>query len=119
MMKLYGSTPYLRSSRRQSWGISSCERLLPRPALPLENHPNLCERVRKSRFSVEKRNTNHEGETMTEKGSYDRTKFVEDARQYELKRLAKDQEWNKVNEVWIQQHGPIPFQEPQLLFDGK
>jgi len=56
---------------------------------------------------------------MTEKGSYDRTKFVEDARQYELKRLAKDQEWNKVNEVWIQQHGPIPFQEPQLLFDGK
>jgi len=56
---------------------------------------------------------------MTEKGSYDRTKFVEQAREYELQRLAKDQEWNKANEVWVQQHGRIPFQEPQLLFDGK
>lgn len=45
--------------------------------------------------------------------------FVEEARELEAKRLAKLEEWNKQNEAWIKEHGPIPFQVPKLIFDRK
>ncbi len=56
---------------------------------------------------------------MKEKGSYDRAKFVEQAVAAEEERLLKEKEWNKKNEAWVQENGPIPFQVPQLIFDGK
>ncbi|MGB6068746.1 MAG: hypothetical protein WBG50_28385 [Desulfomonilaceae bacterium] len=54
---------------------------------------------------------------MTE--AYNREKFLEAARALEAERLAKLEEWNKKNEAWIKEHGPIPFQVPRLVFDGK
>jgi len=50
---------------------------------------------------------------------YDRKKFVEDARAAEAVRLTKLEDYYKKNEVWIKEHGPIPFQAPKLIFDGK
>jgi len=57
--------------------------------------------------------------TMKEKGSYDRLKFVEQARASEEERLAKEEAWNLQNQAWIKAYGPIPFEVPKLLFDGK
>jgi hypothetical protein len=54
---------------------------------------------------------------MTE--HYNREKFVGEARAAEAQRLAKQDEWNAKQEAWIKSHGPIPFQVPQLIFDGK
>jgi hypothetical protein len=51
--------------------------------------------------------------------TYDREKFLEKARTNEEQRLAKQEEWNKKNEAWIREHGPIPFQVPKLIFNGK
>ncbi len=51
--------------------------------------------------------------------SYNREKFVEAARTAEAQRLAKLEEWNRKNEEWIKAHGPIPFEVPKLIFDGK
>jgi hypothetical protein len=45
--------------------------------------------------------------------------FVEEARELEANRLAKQEEWNKQNEAWIKEHGPIPFQVSKLIFDHK
>ncbi|MBI5252691.1 MAG: hypothetical protein HY912_24615 [Desulfomonile tiedjei] len=56
---------------------------------------------------------------MSEKGSYDRNKFVAAAQEAEAQRLAKQEEWNKKNEAWIKENGPFPFQTPQLIFDGR
>jgi hypothetical protein len=51
--------------------------------------------------------------------AYDRKKFVEDARAAEASRLAKLEEFIQQNEAWIKEHGPIPFQAPKLIFEGK
>jgi hypothetical protein len=51
--------------------------------------------------------------------TYDRSKFVQEARELEAQRLANLEEWNRKNEAWIKEHGPIPFQVPKLIFDGK
>jgi len=56
---------------------------------------------------------------MNEKGSYDRLKFVEQARASEEERLAKEEAWNLQNQAWIKAYGPIPFEVPKLIFDGK
>jgi hypothetical protein len=50
---------------------------------------------------------------------HEKKSFVEEARELEAKRLAKMEEWNKQNEAWIKEHGPIPFQVPKLIFDRK
>ena len=55
---------------------------------------------------------------MLEKGHYDRSKFVEQARTAEKQRLDKEEEWKRKNEAWIKEHGPMPFEVPKLLFDG-
>ena len=51
--------------------------------------------------------------------TYDKGKFLEAAQAAEAQRLTKQGEWNQKNEGWIKEHGPIPFQVPKLLFDGK
>jgi hypothetical protein len=51
--------------------------------------------------------------------AYDRTKFVEEARAAEAARLAKLDEFIHKNEAWVKEHGPLPFQAPKLIFDGK
>jgi hypothetical protein len=51
--------------------------------------------------------------------SYDRQKFVEAARAAEAQRLAKLEEWNRKNEAWIRENGPIPFEVQKLIFDGR
>ncbi len=56
---------------------------------------------------------------MTEKGSYDRHKFLSEAQEAEAQRLNKLEEWNKKNEAWVKENGPFPFQTPPLIFDGK
>lgn len=56
---------------------------------------------------------------MKEKGSYDRLKFVEQARESEEQRLAKEAAWKQQNQAWIKEYGPIPFEVPKLIFDGK
>jgi hypothetical protein len=50
---------------------------------------------------------------------YDREKFVETAKALETVRLVNQEEWNEKNQDWIKGHGPIPFQVPKLIFDGK
>lgn len=50
---------------------------------------------------------------------YDRQKFLETTRTLEAERLTKQEEWNRKNEAWVKEHGPIPFQVPKLDFDGK
>lgn len=50
---------------------------------------------------------------------YDRKKFVEEARTAEDVRLEKLSEFYRKQEAWIKEHGPIPFQAPRLIFDGK
>lgn len=50
---------------------------------------------------------------------HEKKSFVEEARELEAKRLAKLEEWNKQNEAWIREHGPIPFQVSKLFFDRK
>jgi hypothetical protein len=50
---------------------------------------------------------------------YDRKKFVAEARAAEDVRLEKLNEFNQKQEAWIHDHGPIPFQCPRLVFDGK
>ncbi len=50
---------------------------------------------------------------------HEKKSFVEEARELEAKRLEKLAEWNKENEAWIKEHGPIPFQVPKLIFDHK
>ncbi|HMK36616.1 MAG TPA: hypothetical protein VK463_16200 [Desulfomonilaceae bacterium] len=50
---------------------------------------------------------------------HEKKSFVQEARELEAKRLAKLEEWNKEHEAWIKEHGPIPFQVPQLFFDRK
>ncbi|MBI4965914.1 MAG: hypothetical protein HY913_21730 [Desulfomonile tiedjei] len=56
---------------------------------------------------------------MKEKGSYDRLKFVEDARASEQLRLDKVEAWKQQNQPWIKENGPMPFDVPKLIFDGK
>lgn len=56
---------------------------------------------------------------MSEKGSYNRDKFLAEAREAEAQRLIKQQEWNEKNETWIKENGPFPFQPEKLIFDGK
>ena len=53
---------------------------------------------------------------MTQQATYDRKKFVEKARRDEAERLARQKEWNEKNADWIKEHGPIPFQVPELTF---
>jgi|GEM_PF-1203145 len=56
---------------------------------------------------------------MKKSESYDREKFVETARALEAERLDKQEKWNEANQVWIKEHGPIPFQEPKLIFGDR
>ncbi len=51
--------------------------------------------------------------------TYDRQKFLEAAQTAEALRLAKQEEWNQQNEAWIKENGPIPFEVPKLIFNGK
>jgi len=46
-------------------------------------------------------------------------KFLEAAQAAESLRLAKQEEWNQKNEAWTKVHGPLPFQIPKLIFNGK
>jgi hypothetical protein len=80
---------------------------------------NFCRRFPESTDSQRPAKGHRKGKTMKEKGSYDRTKFVEQAQAAEEQRLIKEEEWNKKNEAWIRDNGSIPFQVPQLIFDGK
>jgi hypothetical protein len=56
---------------------------------------------------------------MKESQHYDRQVFLEAARTYEAERLVKQQEWNRENEEWIKEHGPIPFQTSKINFPDK
>lgn len=51
--------------------------------------------------------------------TYDKEKFLEAAQTAEALRMAKQEEWNRKNEVWIKDNGPIPFEVPKLIFSGK
>ncbi len=68
---------------------------------------------------TEARKGHRKGKTMTEKGSYDRAKFVEQAVTAEEERLLKEKEWNKKNEVVDQRERSHSFSSPTTDFRRK
>ena len=51
--------------------------------------------------------------------TYNKEKFLEAAQAAEAQRLVKQEEWNLKNGARIRKHGPVPFQVPKLIFNGK